>query len=101
MTGRKRHVRGACQTNRGVVTRQSLDHQHLAERVRTTATIAFRMRNAEKAQLSESLYNLAREDLVFVPFRGAGLDLFLGEIRDRPADGLLLIGEIKIHSATW
>ena len=95
--GRERHVRGARQSDRRVVARESLDDQHLRERVSAAAAEFFRKRDAEKAELAELLDDMPREGLFLVPLGRVRLDLALGKVGERFADAPLLFGQIEIH----
>ncbi len=97
MPGRERHVRRASESDRRVVSRQSLDDQHLRERVGAATAKFFRECDAEKTKLPELLDNMARKSFFLIPLGRMRLDFPLGEIGERLADAPLLFGKIKIH----
>src|SRR5712692_1327874 len=97
MPGRKRHVRGAGEPDRRVVTRESLDDEHLRERVSAAAAELFRECHAEEAELAELLDYMAREGLFLIPLGRVRFDFALGEVGQRLADAALLFGQIEIH----
>ena len=90
-------MRGTSEADRRVVARESLDDQHLRERVRAAAAEFFRECNAEEAELAELLDDMPREGLVLVPLGRMRLDLALGEVGQRLADAALLFSQIEIH----
>ncbi len=103
MPGRERHVRRASQSDRRVVARQSLDDEHLRERVGAPTAEFLRKRHAEKTQLPELLDDMARERFFLIPLGRMRLDFPLGKIGQRLADAPLLFGKIEIHDGclTW
>ncbi len=90
-------MRGAGESDRRVVARESLDDEHLRERVRAAAAELFRERDTEKAELAELLDDMPREALFLVPLGRVRLDFALGEVGQRLADAPLLFGQIEIH----
>ena len=97
VAGRERHVRGAGEADRRVVARESLDDEHLRERVGAAAAEFFRERDAEESELAELLDDMPREGFVLVPLGGMRLDFALGEVGQRLADAPLLFSQIEIH----
>jgi len=85
--------------HRAVDAAQLLDGDAERREVGAAATQLLGSGEAEQAQLSHGQHDVDREGVVAVPGLGVGRHLALGEVADNLAERLLLLSQIRTHSA--
>ena len=94
----ERAVRRDRDRDRRIDSRQLLDRDRVGERVGAAAAVLLGDGHAHQPELRQLRDEVVGKAVLPVELLGDRGDLLLGEVADRAADELLLLGEVEVHA---
>ena len=94
----ERAVRRDRDRDRRIDSRQLLDRDRVGDRVGAAAAVLLGNGHAHQPELGQLRDEVVGKAVLPVELLGDRGDLLLGEVADRAADELLLLGEVEVHA---